>query len=196
MKPYPVHTLATAPPASRPSLDALQSSFGFIPHVAGTMATSPVLIGSLVGLFAKVHGGSFSEAEIQVLLLTNAVANDAAWAVAFHTGLALQNGLTPADVDAVRSGQLLGEPRLAALSRLARGLIETRGRIDGADRDAFLHAGFPPEHLEVIAVTAASTITNYTANVTEPPLEEVFRDYAWQAVEVGSRLATDRKEQR
>lgn len=180
---YPVHTLATAPEASRPSLEALQSAFGFLPNVAGTMATSPVLVGSLVGLFGQVHGGSFSEPEIQVLLLTNAVANDAGWAVAFHTALALQQGLARADVDAIRSRQLPSERRLAALSRLARTLIETRGKIDGADRAAFLEAGFTPEHLlEMIAVTAASTITNYTANVTEPPLEAPFRDHAWRAI--------------
>jgi hypothetical protein len=31
----------------------------------------------------------------------------------------------------------------------------------------------------VIAVTAASTITNYTANVTDPPLEKQFQAHAW-----------------
>ena len=80
---YPVHTIATAPEASRPSLKALQSAFGFIPNMAGAMATSPVLTGSLVGLFAKVHGGSFTEPQIQVLLLTNAVTNASEWAAAF-----------------------------------------------------------------------------------------------------------------
>jgi alkylhydroperoxidase family enzyme len=178
--PYPVHTLATAPDGSRPSLEALQSLFGFVPNIAGAMATSPVLIGSLVALFGKVHGGSFSEPEIQVLLLTNAVTNGAEWAVAFHTTLALQQGLTPADVDAIRSRRLPGDKRFAALSRLARALIETRGKIADADREAFLDAGFTPEHLlEVIAATAASTITNYTANVTAPPLEESFRKHVW-----------------
>ena len=182
MSPYPVHTLATAPVTSRPSLEALRSAFGFIPGIAGTMAASPVLIGSLVGLFGKVHGGSFTEPQIQVLLLTNAVTNAAAWAVAFHSALALAQGLSTADVDAIRSGGLPGAPDLAALSRLAGTLIETRGRIGPADRDAFFRAGFTPEHLlEAIAVSAASTITNYTANVTEPPLEARFADHAWHA---------------
>lgn len=182
MSHYPVHTMATAPEGSRPSLEALRSAFGFVPNIAGTMATSPVLIGSLVGLFGRVHGGSFTEPQIQALLLTNAVTNGAAWAVAFHSALALAQGLAPQDVDAIRSGGLPGEPDLAALSRLARALIETRGRIDASERDAFLRAGFTPEHLlEVIAVSAASTITNYNANVTAPPLEARFADHAWQA---------------
>lgn len=180
MSHYPIHTMATAPEASRPSLQALQSAFGIIPNIAGTMATSPVLIGSLVGLFGNVHGGSFTEPQIQVLLLTNAVTNEAEWAVAFHSTLALQQGLTPADVDAIRSGRLPNDPTSAALSRLARTLIEKRGKLDATDRDAFLRVGFTEEHLlEVVAVTAASTITNYTANVTKPPLEPPFRDHAW-----------------
>ncbi|MDX7954015.1 carboxymuconolactone decarboxylase family protein [Lichenihabitans sp. Uapishka_5] len=180
MSHYPVHTMATAPEASQPSLHALQSAFGFIPNIAGAMATSPVLSSSLVGLFGNVHGGSFTEPQIQVLLLTNAVTNEAEWAVAFHTTLALQQGLTPADVDAIRSARLPNDPAFAALSRLARTLIEKRGRLDVTDSAAFLQAGFTEEDLlEVIAVTAASTITNYTANVTKPPLEPAFRDHAW-----------------
>ena len=182
MSPYPVHTIASAPEGSRPSLEALQSAFGFLPNVAGTMAASPVLVGSLVGLFGAVHGGSFTEPQIQVLLLTNAVANAAPWAVAFHTALALRQGLDPAEVDAIRSGGAPHEPGTAALSKLARALIETRGKIESSDREAFLRAGFIPEHLlEVVAVSAASTITNYAANVTKPPLEAQFTAHAWAA---------------
>ena len=180
MSHYPLDTMATAPEASRPFLQALRSAFGFIPNIAGTMATSPVLIGSLVGLFGNVHGGSFTEPQIQVLLLTNAVTNEADWAVAFHSALALQQGLKPADVEAIRSGRPPDDPTFAALSQLARTLIEKRGKLDVIDRDAFTQSGFTEKHmLEVIAVTAASTITNYTASVTEPPLEPPFQDHAW-----------------
>jgi hypothetical protein len=43
-------------------------------------------------------------------------------------------------------------------------------------------AGFRKEHaLEVIAVVAASTITNYTASVTRPPVEQPFQAYVWSA---------------
>lgn len=179
---YPVHTLNNAPEASRPSLKALQSAFGFVPNVAGAMATSPVLIGSLVALFRSVHGGSFTEPQIQVLLLTNAVSNASEWATAFHTALALRQGIDPADVGAIRSRALPSEPRLAALSILARSLIERRGKLDEADAHTFIAAGFSLEHLlEVIAVSAASTITNYTANVTKPPLEPQFGGHVWSA---------------
>jgi hypothetical protein len=67
------------------------------------------------------------------------------------------------------------------VSRLARTLIQTRGRLDAADRSSFLEAGFEKAHLlEVIAIVAASTITNYTGNVAQPPLEEAFAGYKWE----------------
>ena len=93
MHTFPVHTLDSAPEQSKPSLRALQGAFGMIPNIAGVMSTSPVLIGGLVALFQKVHGGSFAEQQIQVLLLTNAVTNACSWAVAFHTVLALKEGV-------------------------------------------------------------------------------------------------------
>jgi transcriptional regulator GlxA family with amidase domain len=44
--------------------------------VAAVMANSPVLINSLVGLFGNVHGGSFTEPQVQTVLLTDAVTNN------------------------------------------------------------------------------------------------------------------------
>jgi alkylhydroperoxidase family enzyme len=182
MQAFPVHTIESAPEQSKPSLEKLQGLFGMIPNVAGAMSTSPVLIGSLVGLFQKVHGGSFSEHQIQVLLLTNAVTNASAWAVAFHSVLALKEGVEPADVQAIRERRTPRNPKDAALSALARTLIEKRGRLDDQDVSRFLQAGFDKAQLlEVIAAVAASTITNYTGNVTKPPVEAAFEAYAWSA---------------
>jgi alkylhydroperoxidase family enzyme len=183
MQAFPVHTIESAPEQSRPSLEKLQGTFGMVPNIAGAMSTSPVLIGSLVGLFQKVHGGNFSEEQIQVLLLTNAVTNASAWAVAFHTALALKEGVAPADVQAIRERRTPQNPKNAALSTLARTLIEKRGRLDDQDVSRFLQAGFDKAQLlEVIAAVAASTITNYTGNVTKPPVEAAFKDYVWSAV--------------
>jgi alkylhydroperoxidase family enzyme len=182
MQDFPVLTIDKAPEKSRPALQALQGAFGTIPNVAGTMATSPMLIDSLVGLFGKVHGGSFTEPQIQTLLLTNAVTNGSTWAVAFHTGLALKEGLDQADIQAIRERRVPNDATFAALSTFARTLIEKRGRVDDRDVDAFVAAGFRKEQaLEVIAVVAASTITNYTASVTKPPVEEPFQAYSWRA---------------
>ena len=180
MTDFSVHTIESAPEQSKPALQQLQSAFGMIPNVAGAMATSPVLINSLVGLFGNVHGGSFTEAQIQTVLLTDAATNACSWAVAFHTALALKEGLDPADVQAIREGRLPKDAKLAALSLLAKTMIEKRGRLGDQDVDRFIAAGFGKDHaLEVIAIVAASTITNYTGSITNIPLEAPFQAHAW-----------------
>lgn len=182
MQSFPVYTIDDAPEKSKPALQALQSAFGIIPNIAGAMATSPVLIDSLVGIFGCVHGGSFTEAQIQTLLLTNAVTNACPWAVAFHTALALREGIDPADVQAIRERRVPEDATHAALSRFARALIEKRGRVDDQEVDAFAGAGFSKAHaLEVIAVVAASTMTNYAGSLTRPPVEEAFQAHLWSA---------------
>ena len=182
MTTFPVHSIESAPERSKAALQQLQSSFGMLPNIAGAMSTSPVLINSLVGLFQNVHGGSFTEAQVQIVLLTNAVTNACTWAVAFHTALALEQGLDPEDVHAIREGRLPKDTKLAALSALAKTMIEKRGRLNDEDLDRFLAAGFGKDHaLEVIAAVAASTITNYTGNITKTPLEAAFQAHAWSA---------------
>ena len=182
MSDYPIYSIESAPAQARPALQQLQDALGFLPNIAGAMAGSPVLINGFVGLFQRVHASSLSEAQLQTLLLTNAVANASRWPVAFHSALALQQGVSAADVDAMRRGRSLRDAKLDALSTLARTLIEKRGHLTAADRERFAAAGFSHEQaLEVIAVVAASTITNYTSNVTQPPIEPPFDRHVWEA---------------
>jgi alkylhydroperoxidase family enzyme len=180
MERFPVHTIDSAPEAAKSALRDARARFGMIPNLAGAMATSPVLIQAFIGIFDKVHGGNFTEPQIQTVLLTDAVTNASSWAVALHSALGLKAGLDPADVEAMRAGRSPSDPRLGALSTLARTLIEKRGRLDDQDIERFLAAGFGSDLLlETITIVAASTITNYTGNVTNPPLEEMLQAHAW-----------------
>ena len=178
---FEVQTIDQAPEESKAPLERLQQVFGMVPNVAGIIANSPVLANIFVPLFEGVHNGTFTEAEIQTLLLTNAVTNSCAWAVAFHSYLALKAGLDPADVEAIRERRAPREPRYAALSAYTRNLIEQRGHVGEAAVKAFLAAGFKADQaLEALAVSAASTITNYALNIAEPPLEPMFQKHAWR----------------
>ena len=158
----------------------MQKAFGVLPNLPAVIANSPKLINSLVGLFGQVHSPGLSEAENQIVLLTDAVTNSSRYAVAFHTALALQNGITPEETTAIRERRLPTDKRFAALSALAKTLIEKRGHLTEQELDSFIAAGFTKEQvLEVIAIVAASTITNYTGTIANPPLEDPFRQYAW-----------------
>src|SRR5262245_22523830 len=99
---YRAHTIDSAPEGSRTALEGLQKGLGLIPNLAATMAESPILIRGFVGAFTNFHGGTFTAGQRQTLLLTNAVANTCPWAVAFHSTLALKEGVAAAHVQAIR----------------------------------------------------------------------------------------------
>jgi AhpD family alkylhydroperoxidase len=179
---YQVHTIDSAPEMSRQSLQGLQQALGFIPNLAATMAESPALLGSFVSAFGHLRGGTFTGTHKQILLLSNAVANSCPWAVAFHSTLALKEGVDAEDVRAVRAGRLPKDTKLAALSAFTRALIDKRGHVDAADLAAFTGSGFTAgQVLEVIAGLAVSVMANYAGNITMPTLEAPFQAQAWPA---------------
>jgi alkylhydroperoxidase family enzyme len=178
---FPIYTQESAPAQSKPVLQSLEKAFGFVPNIAGVMAGSPTLIQGFIALFQRVHAGTFNEAEIQTVLLTDAVANRSSWAAAFHTALALKHGVAASDVQAIRESGVPGDKRLAALSALARELIEKRGHAEPAALNAMCDAGYQLEQvLELVAIVAASTMTNYVGNIAAPPLEDSFREHRWE----------------
>lgn len=179
---FPVHTTTSAPETSKPALDQLKAAFGLIPNIAAALANSPKLINSLVGVFQQVHSSSLNEQEIQIVLLTDAVANSCTYAVAFHTGLALHQGINADQIITIREQGVPTDERFAALNVLAKTLIEKRGHLSQQELESFISAGFTQEQiLEVIAIVAASTITNYAGTITNPPLDEPFQHYVWHA---------------
>lgn len=180
MNPFPVHTLTTAPERSRASLEGLQKTFGQIPNLAASMASSPTLVNGFVGALVNFLGGTFDGRERQVILLANAVANRCAWAVAFHSTAALGEGVVGSDVAAIRAGGLPADGKHRALVTVVRALVDRRGHLDARDLEAFTSAGYAREQLlEVIAGQGASMMANYAGNVTRPPLEAPFSAQAW-----------------
>jgi alkylhydroperoxidase family enzyme len=85
-----------------------------------------------------VHSSSLTEPEIQIVLLTAAVANSSAYAVAFHTALAVQQGINSEETNAIRERRAPKDQRFAALSTLAKTLIEKRGHLSEQEFNAFL----------------------------------------------------------
>jgi MmyB-like transcription regulator ligand binding domain len=89
MTTYPIHTIASAPETSKLRSNSCSRRSVFLPNLAAAIANSPKLVTALVGVFQQVHGSRLTEQEIQIVLLTDAVANSSAYAVAFHTALVL-----------------------------------------------------------------------------------------------------------
>src|ERR1700730_12154637 len=182
MQRFTLQTIESAPEESRSTLQALQQSLGFLPNGIATMAKRTVLVNSFAGSFGDFHGGSLNEIERQVVLLTNAVAIRCPLPVAIHSPFAIEDGIAESEVKAVRDGQLPEDPKYAALSALAKALVETRGNVTEADVEKFTSAGYSKvQILEVIMAVGVSTLAATTANMAGTPVDERFKAQTWSA---------------
>jgi AhpD family alkylhydroperoxidase len=182
MNQFPVHTASSAPAAAREILEGLEKGLGRLPNLAAAMAESPALLRGFFTLREIYFGGSLGPLEVHVLSLTNAAANGCEWCVAFHTAMALEDGLPSEVVDALREGRPPADRRLAALSEFSRALIRRRGAATAEERQRFFAAGFTPEQaLEVVLGNAFSLMANYAGHLTGAPLEASLEPFSWQA---------------
>lgn len=177
---YAVHTPDSAPQGGGEALRRLHAAVGVIPNLAATMAESPALIDAFLALREQYAKTAFSPAEIQVLSITAAYENDCGWCVAFHTAMALKEGVAKEAVEALRRGGRPADARLSALSEFARAMVRGRGRVPEAAREAFLAAGYSKRQaLDVVMGMGFSLLANYAAHLTHPPLDAFLAPHAW-----------------
>lgn len=180
MTPFPVHTVGSAPEGAQDAMRALQTSVGFVPNLAAAMAESPELLNGFLAVRQLYDGGTFTPGEIQVLSLTAAYENACDWCMAFHTFMALNQGVSAESVMALREGRPPLEPRLRALSDFARRMIRERGNVGAEALQRFLDAGYTrAQALEVVLGMAFSLMANYAGHLVDAPLDPPFQPHAW-----------------
>jgi len=177
---YAAHTPDTAPAQAAAGLRQLHATVGLVPNLAATMAESPALLNGFLALRELSAQTDFTSGEVQVLSLTSAFENDCSWCMAFHTAMALKEGVERQAVDALRRGEAPADARLAALSRFARAMIRGRGAVDGPAQQAFHAAGYTPRQaLDVVMGLAFSLMANYAAHLTRPAVDDFLKPHSW-----------------
>ena len=137
------------------------------------MAESPALLRGFLALRELYATTGFSAGEVQVLSLTAAHENDCAWCVAFHTAMALKEGVDRDAVDALRQGAGAHRPPPWTPQQL-------RAR-DGAQPRAYRRSDVARvprrrvskrQALDVVMGMAFSLMANYAGHLTNPPLDD------------------------
>jgi AhpD family alkylhydroperoxidase len=177
---FAIHTVDTAPTASKPALEGLKQDIGMIPNLAAAMSESPELLKGFLALRDIFYSGTFTSAEVQVLALTNAFENGCEYCMALHSAFALKAGAPKEAVEALREGRSPSEPRLKALSEYSRKLVVARGDVGEPDLSTFLAAGYTKaQALEVVLGVAVSVLPNFAHHLTRCPVDDPFSAHRW-----------------
>ncbi|MBV4473986.1 carboxymuconolactone decarboxylase family protein [Pseudomonas botevensis] len=153
-------SLDTATDATRPSLEGVQKKIGFLPNLFTTLAKAPVALDTYLQASAILGKTSLSAKEKEAVYLATSQVNGCDYCLTAHSLFASKAGLSALEIGEARHG------RLNAFAALARELTETRGHLSDEQIAIARAAGIDDKKIiEVIALVAVQTLTNYLNNV-------------------------------
>lgn len=177
-----VHTIDSAPEASKPLLEKSKKAFGRLPSLHAVMAESPGLLEGYQRLHQlAIEGTAFSPEERTVVWMTVNVRHACHYCVPAHTAIAHMEEIDPAIIDALRDETPLPERKLEALRAFTLAVVDTRGRPSARQIRAFEDAGYGERAiLDVILIVSQKVMSNYTNSIFETPTDAAFEKFAWQ----------------
>lgn len=183
MTPFKLRSLESAPAEAKPLLQRKLHRHGFVPHLAAQLAASPEALKAYSSLSHQFQSTSLSPGEQLVVLLAASVELRDALGVATWTHLARKTlYLLPPHIEALRFGDVLGNPRLDALANLARQIARRDGRGNGVAMAAFVAAGYEQaQALDVLVGVSQAIVGAHAACLLQTPLNGELQPDWWMA---------------
>jgi AhpD family alkylhydroperoxidase len=177
---FTIYTVETAPLDSKSALIRAKEEFGLIPNLEGVCAEAPALLKAGMALWDFFKMTSFSPIEQQVIYLAANYENECHYCMAAHSSLAEVVGMPSSDIQALRCGTPLQDPKLQALRHFTGRMVQSRGWVEDREIESFMAAGYGKQQvLEVILGIAVKVIHNYTNHIAKTPVDQVFQATAW-----------------
>jgi uncharacterized peroxidase-related enzyme len=175
-----IQSIESAPEEARERLATAQKANGFLPNLLGVLANAPAALETYQVVSAINARTGLSAAEREVVQITAATRNGCGFCVAGHTKLARKKLAMPEEViQALRSTNALGDPKLNALAQFTLAVIEHKGQVHDDELQEFLGAGYSQANaLEVVLGVSLATLCNYANNLAKTPINPELQAYA------------------
>jgi len=179
---FPVHTMTTAPEASRATLEATAKQYRFVPNLFGVLAESPTAIQAYAAVTKALEQSALSPVEQQVVSLTVSAINGCTYCMGAHSTVAQMVQMPEDILAALRDQTPLSDKKLNALRAFVVSLMHHHGWVPEKDLEDFVTAGYSRHHiLDVITLLALKTLSNYVNHLAQTPLDPEFASQAWSA---------------
>lgn len=142
-------------------LQAVNAKLGMVPNMMRIMANAPAVLEGYLQLSGSLNTGKLPAKVREQLALAVAEVNHCDYCLAAHSAIGKMVGLTGDQIRDSRLGTAV-DAKTELLLRLARKLVENRGRVSNIDLEEVREAGFDDGAIaEVVAHVALSIFTNY-----------------------------------
>ncbi|MEV5708918.1 hypothetical protein [Actinoallomurus sp. NPDC052274] len=174
------HTIESAPPAARRSMEAVAKNFGYLPAAVGRLATSPQLLDGFLRANGLFESTTLEPLAREVLIMTMATRNGCHLCVALHSAKLTSLGADPGLIAALRESRPLEEASLEAMRRFTLAVLATSGAVSAEDLRDFLDHGYTRQNaLEVVLGIGAYTMSTLANRMTDAPLDDALLPFAW-----------------
>jgi uncharacterized peroxidase-related enzyme len=154
-------TSEQAPEQTKEIFKNIQQKVGRVPNLYAAMGNSPKLLGGFFAFEASLKEGTFSAKENEAIALAVSQSNGCNYCLAAHSALGKMAGYSENEVIEIRKGTAT-DPKVNALTALAKELTEKRGKASAEAIDNFLSVGYTKQSFaELIGMVAIRNITNY-----------------------------------
>src|SRR5271165_1396568 len=155
-------TLADAPSASQPFLEAVKRKLGTVPNMFKLVSLSPAALEGYTSLSNALDKGSLPPATRERIALAIAEVNGCDYCLSAHSYIGKNLvKLDEAEIAANRAGKS-SDPRADAAVRFAVKLAEERGHVSDASLQAVKEAGYSDADIvEIVLHVALNIWTNY-----------------------------------
>lgn len=179
-----LHTLETAPAASRPFVERAIANNGFLPNLIGVLANAPVALETYLTVSGINARSSLSLAEREVVQITAARIHGCDFCVAGHTAVALKKAKLPVEtVRALQQGAVTGDTMLDAVAAFSQAVIASRGAVGDAEYLAFTQAGYSEaQALEVVLGISLATLCNFANSLAGTPVNKELQPFISGAI--------------
>lgn len=155
-------TVADAPAATHPLLNAVNAQLGVVPNLFRIVANSPAVLEAYLGFSGALGKGKLSAATRERISLAVAEVNGCDYCLSAHTYLGRNLAkLDDAEITANRNGAS-NDVKADAAVRFAAKVARDRAAVTDADVEAVKQAGYSDaEIVEIIGNVALNVFTNY-----------------------------------
>ena len=165
-------TVAGAPAASQPLLDAVKKQLGIVPNLFRLVSNSPAALEGYLGLSGALGKGTLPAATRERIALAVAEINGCSYCLSAHTYLGKNVAkLDDVEITANRNGAST-DPKADAAVRFAVKVTRERGHVSDEDVRAVKLAGYDDAQIvEIVLHVALNTWTNYINEVGKTEID-------------------------
>ncbi|MEL0636901.1 MULTISPECIES: carboxymuconolactone decarboxylase family protein [Marinomonas] len=182
MSEFTIHTLDTAPEASKSLVEGSIKANGFLPNLHAVMAEAPGLLEGYQVLHKLFSESSFNAEELTVVWQTINVEHECHYCVPAHTAIANMMKVDPAITEALRNQEAMPTEKLQVLHETTLSMTRGRGVLTQEEMTRFFDAGYTHRQmLDIVLGLAQKVMSNYTNHLAETPVDSAFEKFDWKA---------------